>query len=455
LYAYTKYRQAKQEVNHETRKKLISDSDDLTESLGIFNPIGAGTLFWREDMDDVLRNGLRINLRHGMVDLYKGVALFSPLYKGGKLKVFEETYFLLKKSMDAGYCKRIAAASLGRTCFFWARTFWDNRILEEAESYSNRALEASGTTPREMIFTTLGQIALLRDDLDDAKKMFEMALKWTDTTELIYHFNSLCGLGKTWLYRGDMEKALKFLGQAFDCNDNDPYVNMTLAEYYFLLGKLDRAQEYAERALRPLPGAETNMASCYLMLARILVAKGEEEEAIDTLALLDRQEVIHSPKDLCIACILITTIAKVEHRRGLDVNRKIKYLVESMLQRAHIDASNLHIYRTMLSAYSYLTKNHKMVCELLDESGQKWVEQDAPDNSRSFKMKRAYELYLLAMAWHERIEKEPDLHDRSSPRVIFQKAEEIYCGQTTSSKFMDYWDIYERIRKKAKTQLGL
>lgn len=454
LQAYAKKMLANMEDDPEIRKRYLKEIEMLMESQGFFNPYSSQSLFRRKGLEECISEGLRINKRNPNVLLFRGVARFSPLYKGGTKDDFEETVSCLEGMLEENHARRIGLATLGRTYFFWARSFWNHDFLKQAETYTKAAISLSISSPSEMIYTTLGQIELLRENYEAALTQFEIARNIPGANESSYHFNTLCGLGKTWLHLGDQEKALQFMNAAYTNYTKDPYVNAALAEYYFARKEISKALEYATLSVHPKPAAKTDIAYSYLLLARIHVVLGNTVEIIENLENL-YWEAEKSPRDQCLACLLCVALVEEDSPSKDYFNKQLVGQAENMIKKSSMDASDLHIFRSAMGAYAFLLSEFDTTCKELSVVRTYSKKPEFQNEKLQYKMKSACDLYFLAMAWQRKKQNGSPKSGAPEPMDIFREAEAIYNEQIKNGHFIEYWDIYERIRNKAKAVLRM
>jgi len=421
----------------EQQQTLIAESEETLGEIGFFNPFSAKTLFWRGDLDSASKNGLRVNSGHYLAQLYTGITLSNSLYKGGSRLNFTTCIRHLEAALGMRPQDRIALASLGRVYFFFSRTFWDFTRLSMAEEILNRALVDDGADPSGMTNTTIGQIRCLYGDYLAAKSYLEKALA-AGKDRFVYKYNVLCNLGRVNLRLGDAEAALSCLVQAEKANENDVYVQLALSELFFLQGDIPQAETYAEKA------KQSGIASSYLALCRCAARRGDTAELIKQLTPMTTPGlVIHCPRDFYIACILLSSICTEEGSASWE---KILNLAEQLLNIGSLDASDTPLHQTALGAVYYLGGSYALASKSLESclaQGQRRKEEILP----SSRMQEASSLYLLAMASF----KAPGLEDQAFN--AFEEAEII--AKAPPGEFVEYWDILEGVRQRAKAVLGV
>ncbi len=351
------------------RKKgiLLEKADFELRRAGPFDPLSEEALVLREPDLSSISTGrarfglktLKLNRDHFLVQLYLGISIFDNLYKGGKKREFEKAIEHFKNTLDARPDNVIALTFLGRTYYFFARYYNFLGLLERAEEYQLRALAAAGDEPHQMIYSTLGQVRLLRGDNDKALEYFNKALEAGGDDDHIQ--NAFGGIGKVYVRKGETEKALEHYAEALK-RQRDIHVKMAMAELHLLRGEVDRASEDLTWALDLVSNTPSRgVASVYLMSARIHLEQNKYLEAVRQLGCLDIKPIPPSPRDLSLACLLIATFPdeiQRNHWTGLATN-----LAEKAGYNARFEDKDSPLSHSARGAAAYLRGEYGVAVE--------------------------------------------------------------------------------------------
>ncbi|MFH2001921.1 MAG: protein kinase, partial [Planctomycetota bacterium] len=438
LYAYCLRKHA-ENAPPEERRKFIEKGECILGNLNFFNPFSAETLFWRDNLETSFRNGLRLNSRHYIVSLYNSINLFVPLYKGGDRRVFDDCIKQLEETLNKRPQNRTALSLLGRVLFYYSRTFWDFSMIARAEEVLKRALEETGSDPCGMIYTTLGQIRILVGDFSKARVFLIKSLnEVTNRPKSQFLQNVFCNLGRVCLCLGDAEGAFAYLEKAEELCPEDVHVQLALADFYLYQGSPDEAEMHASIALI------SGMAAPYLYRARCATARGDTDEAINQLLLMCQQQVIHCPRDFCLGCILFTTIPERKGRKSL---------ADVLITRMKLDASRTRLYQSALAAFYFLHSDYTQTCQILQNClDHSTISQEAICTYP--RMMTACDFYFLSMALYLNTDLDPSSR-RERAMKTFLEAETIRRDEQASHSFIEYMDIFERVRCMAAETLDV
>lgn len=396
-----------------------------------------------------IRN-LKLNSGHYLVHLFLGASVFEErLYRGGKLKEYLETIDRFHKVLEARHDHAIASALLGRTYFFLARFYDYLEVTERAREYLEQAIKISenrGARPYNLIYTTLGQIALLRGEDEDALDHFNKAIALLEDKldDSGYHpdiHNDYAGIGRVYARQDRFDDALEMYEKALLICKNDPHINVYKAELHLLLGENDKAFDFADKAITS-SSREDRLASAYLVCARTQLMQEKYDKAVETLSKISKI-AIPSPRHLSLACILLATFKEdwwsdenIEDRllcaRTLSVtaSQNVQYYKEE---------SDSPVCHSAEGVVRYLSGEFGSAVKCLEnamEVRRKWPkdvrERLWPEDAR--------DLYFLAMAHSKRAGKMQDA------RECLHKADELFQN---NRPYVKDADIIKRIHDKA------
>ena len=195
----------------------------LPAPAGGFDPMSAEALVWRaagappadaREASALLRN-LRLNEDHHAVHFFRGMAIASPLYRGGEPSSFEQAIGHLEKVLEARPRHMVSLLFLGRTYYFLAGYYDLLDLTEVAEDCLRRALTAADGQPPHMLYNTLGAISLLRGESEDALAWNERALEVAREQAPLHSQNILAGIGRAHARLGRMDEAAEIATRAF------------------------------------------------------------------------------------------------------------------------------------------------------------------------------------------------------------------------------------------------
>ena len=406
---------------------------------------------------------IRINNDHFIAHFYNGVSLFSPLYKGGERRYFEDSLRYLEKALEIRPDHMMTLNYAGRAYYFYTRFFDFPDMTGIAEEHLNRALRSSGEVPYHFIETTLGQNSLLRGDWDSALKHFNNALILfgrlnRERTTTIH--NSWRGIGKVYTQQGRFDEAIEMLDKALRRVFGDPHTLTALAEHYLLRGDLDNAMKYANSARTLLRSptiemrAECYVASTYLICARVHL---ERNENIDAYTNLDKiyAQAYYSPRDYCLAVLLIASFPKEKLMKDGRITPLAK-LAGSILEKIGSDilfegkVSPIHL--STRGAVDYLNGYYPEAADYFLKAlaeRKKWSQE-----VRKYRWHDdARDLYFLAMIYKKLpSDRADDFWEESMAWKCFDQAEALYLENGAPC---EYADIFKRVRRKAIATLGV
>ncbi len=257
---------------------------------------------------------IRLNPDHYLVALERGVAAFDVLFLGGRRHEFQEAIQAFRTVLSVRPEHRVALTCLGRVQFFRARGFDHLAAALDGEDAARRAIAASGARPFHLDFSTLGQIALFRGDLDLAVEEFQRAIQHADERRGPNH-NAHTGLAMVSLARGEWARA-RDLFQSHEVQARDLRTHVVRARLALATGDPELAVEFAARAQRRPEDAfgrsrETGLASAHLTAALVHVEMERFEEVRRSLDRL-YDLAVYSPRDLASATLLIATLPPSE-----------------------------------------------------------------------------------------------------------------------------------------------
>ncbi|MFH0945305.1 MAG: serine/threonine-protein kinase, partial [Planctomycetota bacterium] len=297
------------------REGLLAEAARQLELAGRPDPLAPGVLALRSVSPESLgaKAGplppIRLRADHYLSHLFQALSRFDQLYKGGRVRTFEEAIEGFREVLAQRPDNEPALTYLGRTLFLFARSYDDPELTVEAEALLLRALEVEGARPYHLTLATLGQIELLRGNAERAEKHFRKAIEADDGERGMTH-NSLTGLGISLSRRNQTASALDYLVRVPE-QEFDPHTNVALAEAHLRAGDLERALFHAELSWKfPVTRfvsqkLETFLGAGHLACARVRLEMGDFQSA---RAMLDSmyEHAVYSPRELSLACLLIT-----------------------------------------------------------------------------------------------------------------------------------------------------
>jgi pentatricopeptide repeat protein len=180
---------------------------------------------------------------------------------------YDEAIKWFKKAYESGKAKPNVRASYGYLLLKSGR-------LEEAEQVFNKMLGSKLDMNGEMtVKSNLALVYWKKGDLDKAiETLTGVFEKYKNST--IYG-----SLGYFMILKGDLEKALEFNLGAYDYNDTDKIILDNLAQNYYLMGNMEKAEEIYEKLLKMSPA----FPEPYYYYGKVLEAKGDKEKGLDSM----------------------------------------------------------------------------------------------------------------------------------------------------------------------------
>jgi serine/threonine protein kinase/tetratricopeptide (TPR) repeat protein len=282
-------------------------------------------LVWRECADtdghgdDTWhRRDLNLNSDHFVVHLRQGIRRFCEIDKGGEGQIYRTAFKHFEKVLEARPRNCAALTFLGRSQFFFARSFNYLEVLKGSIEHLEKSVEFSPDFPWTMSFTTLGQAWLLRGDSGQAsvrlKTSLELYEKLADSRNI---HNVYKGLGTVCIREalsrvGEererlLDDAEQYYRTALVRFPHDPRLNVARAELFLHRGQMENARKTAYTAISRKTdgmsfvgsGGKTIASGC-LVCVRVELRLGMADKAATRLKELET--AIHSPVDLGIAC---------------------------------------------------------------------------------------------------------------------------------------------------------
>ncbi len=441
-------------VHQRTKTDLIKEAEFDLSQAGSFDPVSMDAFLWHhngkpcsETEDDKwCLKPLLLNSDHYLVHLYQGVYLFQALFLGGKKMEFESAIQHLEAVIERQPRSVVALTLLGRVQYFYARFYNYLGMLDEACNNLNTALKYAGNDPYTLIETTLGQIWLLRGDKYKAYEYFKKILERKKHPSSKH--NILKGMGEVYAFFNRFEQAKQMYEEALDLLSEDPHVNVAFAELCFREGDFAKARNHTNRAKMRTEGkvrVETKLASAYLMSARLYMAKGDFEKALE-----DFQQIsaisIQSPKDLSLACLLIASMPK-EH-----ITSEAGAIAELLANDAVLLACDSAISNSAAASAFFLKGKHGDSLANIDKAiniREHWP----PDIKMHRWAENARDMYLLALAHHGIASTLDAGQEKSNQENMaaeqLKKAEELYLENSDKGSPVTYPEIIEGFRNKA------
>jgi len=440
--------------------------------VGPFDPASPKALVWRHESisatqpraKNILRE-IRLNEDHPLIHLYLGLSEYVDLYKGGDLKNFENAFEHFEKASNGIHGKEIALTCLGRTYFFLARFYNLLDMTDRAHEFLDRAYEITKTmgTENHMIHIALGQNHLLRGELDLALKHLDKALAVDKTRKSRTIHNALAGIAVITARRESFRDPIDIFAESLAVNRGDPHINVAISEYYLQRGDLEKALEHADKGLHlhnfkgERTGVETQLASAYLLSARILLGRDNIKDALNTLCDMDARATC-SPRDLSLACMIVPALPEEELESSNTVPSPWVSLASNLARKAvYHGRFGERISPICLAAEGvsrFLNGDYEGAIHSLEqamtERKERW-----PEKLREFYWTDdVRELYLLSMV-HSKLARgneDNKIDHMEKGAAFFQKAEDLWSRN--SDRFIDYRDILEALRLKARVALG-
>lgn len=384
---------------------------------------------------------IRLNTAHGLSHLYRGVDLFKDLYMGGERSLFEDSAQCFHEALKTYPHNPTALLCLGRLYFFMARFFEAYPLLDQAvELLEDRALTIKGSPRYYLNHVTLGQIEMMRGDLDKAEAQFQDALQCVDLNDDHIH-NIYCNLGKISALRGKSQEALELLLKAHEIRSNDPHINLALGEYYLNQGKPEAAMRHAVMA------EKRAVADAYLMMARIHMIEGNCKEAIKSLdKTASTKHIVPSARHRAMASLLLALIPQGDYGLNNDRETTAHDLAESACHVAAPDLppiclSAMGVADLLNQGFSAAILNLTRARKLRSAWGSELLTAQWHEEAR--------DLFLLAQAYTLRArspDAEPD--DEQNAMICFEEGEALVIDHF--SKYMDMSEIILGLRDRTR-----
>jgi len=422
-----------------------------------FDPLSAESLVWEGDRPDGLRDpggsgspdpaAVLINENHFVVRLYRGMRIFIDLHLGGEVSDFEEAIGHFRAVLAARPRNLVARICLGRTLYFHALHFDFMDGALEARAELERALEISGDSPPHILLQTLGVVALLLGETDEAMRRFEEALARAPGRDCMDYHNILSGLGQALARKGRIDEAIARLEESIGILGWDFTANLALGELDLALGRAAEAHGRAQHAIQAWRASTLGpSAASYLLTVRSLIALGSYAEAGDLLLEM-RASASLSVRDLALAMLLVPTLP--------DAHRPSSYALAGLLLRgrpsARIAGRVVPVWSSAEGVEAYLEGDIPAAIahfEAAIRERERW-----PEAARAYHWDEdARDFYFLAIS-HQRAAEAPDgtESDATAAREWFERAEEAF---RTKPLPFETGDILVRIRDTAAGALG-
>jgi tetratricopeptide (TPR) repeat protein len=347
---------------------------------------------------------------------------------------------------------------LGRIQYFYARFYNYFQWLEKAVANLEKAARLSLAQPFPLIHTTLGQVRLLQGDWNQAMRDFDRALRLGRTEKDAFIHNIYRGLGQVYTRQGRYKEANEQFTKALDRMGQDPHVKVSFAELCLRQHNYKKALYYGKDAMErtiggTLAARKTLLASAHLICARIHLSLESYEEALRNVsAISDESHTMNSPRDLSLACLLLTAFPEAMYEKGDDNIQIVIYLANNLAKRAGFEAEDAPLCQSALGAAAYLSGQYATAIDHLDramKTRKAWPQQVKV----YYASEDARDLYLMAMARWKQASRLPDAEEeRMQARKDYEEAERMH-GELV--EFSEYWDLREKIRDRARDILGI
>lgn len=460
LYALVRLTQARAETPFQ-RSDRLREARGALRAMGEFDPVFGRHLIRREidlktyaDADAAaLLSEMQVDREHGLIQLFRGLVLYEPLYKGGRRQEFVQTIGHLEAARREMPESVVTLMCLGRVYFFFARTYDFHPLLDRAREIVEKAESLAGDEPYFMISTTLGQVWALLGDDDRAQPYFEEAVQLAECDRCGPH-NPRTGLGRVSARRGDFERAKRYLREAAACCQGDTHTLIALAEVNlptdpFLAGEyVDEARETMTWTLGTMK-EPTRQAGAGLARIRVNLVLGKLEEAEAALATLPN-DAIPSLRDFShaswvLAGLPVPDSLSPERRRARESGAQ-HFITALEVDDAPYLGHVSPLCRSGIGAARYVQGDDEGAIARLtsalearnlwrdDEHGYRWF-----DN--------ACDLYLLTMARTRRNRS----GDRERAQEHYALAEALLAEKGPPA---ERGDILEALRARAREALG-
>jgi len=482
LLALVKQERAAKSTDPSERRRLRGEARARLEASEANAPRLRDGLVWRLRADETvgpdadLRSRIRLNRNHFLVQLYHGLVRFESLWQGGQPSAFDEAIDWLGKAVDSRPDDLLARMSLGRTCYFCARThdYLQYADIEVRELLENARAEAKRVGhPYYMIETTLGQLALLRGELDAAERYFREAKEIAGATGRFRHVQNYdCGLGQLLADAGRYEEAERAFDDADRSSPGDNHVRVARAHLYLRWWKATGDPQLRRKAiacvevnpddpnalpanfeataaqLPKYPWRGYEIARCYLTAALVNAEAERYDDAIEAIADMS-DAVAPSIRDFGLACVLLATLPPGTH----DAERiqRARNLAGAADWEGIAGGKTPPIGSTAFGVSLYLEGELEEAILRFEEAIRK---RDAWPAEATHWTEDARDRYFLAMAHFESARRSPrgKAEEPDTWRGYYDEAEREYAKRKETIPF-DQATIFERLRDRAREVL--
>ncbi len=452
--------------DREEKRSLLESARQALLDAGEFDPVGGDALVWRDADPEKLTpakalaaiQSIRIDSEHFLVNLNNGISIFENLHRGGEIQEFEVAIELLEKARTVRPDNVPVLTFLGRTYYFFARSFDFLDMVDRAESCLDRAFELAGDRPSHMVLNTLGAVCLLRGKNDKALALNRKALKQEKGNTGGNIHNVYSGIGKALARKGRLDEAEEYYRKALELQPSDVSARIALTELVLQMDREEEALEMlrtsAQRSIRRVPSDKSDylQAPVYLLCCRIHLKNERYDEA--TVYLKDLYLMaIHSSSIFSQACHLIGTFPEDRLRHpGAGLNELVTLtgrLVQAAIPARQPGERMPPICLSASGVSRHLYGYHQMAVDSFEkamEERKRWW----PGDLREFYWTEdARDLYFLAMI-HKRLAEEPEGKDEHEARArsCFEQAEALFARGKLP---IETADIIRRVRAKARS----
>jgi len=451
------------------KESLVARAEENLSQAGTFDPLSPKTLFWRyqrntpgdEEAEPWFRKPLKINEKHYLADLCLGLTLFRRLHLGGERTSFEKAIRHLERVLEERPDSVVALTFLARVYFFYARHYDTFQLLGRSRKLLLDAQRLTGNQPYPMIYTTLGQVALLTGRTPEAMEFFEDA---STAGELRAEgdpnaHNIKKGIGMVYARQGDLVEAFEWIDEGLALMPADPPLHVAKALLLIedrkpgqAIGEANRAKDRRrnreEQVRRP-----TYYASAFLVCALAHTAQKKYSSALNNIWRLV-ESASQSPRNQSLACIMIAAFPP-EIIEGPDYQKGVRRIVKGLAESAGFENNdgNSPVIFSSIGAAALLKGDFRNAIDSLEQAiatrAKFW-----PDDVQKFHWpEEVRDLYLLAMAHCRLAETEGgDESDRLKGREYLDRAEEIY---SRSQRLVEEGGLVDMVRHRARVELGL
>ncbi len=395
---------------------------------------------------------LRLNPKHHLAHLQTGMSIVGGLHRGGEVEQFEEAIAHLEEVLRARPRHVVSLLFLGRTYYFLARSHGFLGLVDEAEAQLQRALALSGEEPYHVIHNTLGALALLRGEHEQALEWNRKALAVAPAQNAMHAHNIAAGVAAAHAGMGRFEEARRAYLEVLRKAPDDAGLCLGMARMSLRAGEeeeaLDHARRGAEMWTQPPQGVP---AAARVVMACVELRRGEDARALDLL--LDTvYSTAFCARDLGQACFLLATLPEATLRSAEQEGQFIGVHLERMATRAGHHASfegrRSPIGCSTIGVLHWYRGSHGLAIDYLEEAIS--ARDGWPRAAREHHWTEdARDRYFLAMAHWGLSAEEPGHADRA--RECFDAAE---AAALRNRAPIEDVDVISRVRDRARDALS-